>query len=205
MLTATGLHLGTATRAEVHREGLWHPVFHCLVVRPGRPARVVLQRRAETKAAFPGKLDLSATGHLQAGEQPADGVRELNEELGVDIDPEDLTPIGTRLLADDIGGEGRNRERVHLYFVTDDRPLDRFSPAAGEVAGVVEVEVDRLLTLLDGGPSTVDAVEWRPQWTSGPEPVGVGIADLVDAVDGYWTVVLVMARRFALGHGPLGI
>ena len=204
VVTATGVPIGSAGRDEVHRDGLWHPVFHCLVVRSGAPARVVLQRRAGTKASFARKLDLSATGHLRSGELPVDGVRELNEELGLDVVPGELTPIGTRLLADD-GGEGRNRERVHLFCLRDDRPIDHFTPAADEVASVVEAEVDRLLSLLDGEPGPVEAIEWSPGRVGGPGPVSITLADLVDPIDGYWTVVLVMAKRFALDQGPLGI
>jgi len=204
VVSPTGTPLGTATREEIHRDGLWHPVFHCLVVRPGPPARVVLQRRARTKATFPGRLDLSATGHLRAGERPVDGVRELEEELGLGDAAGRLEPVGIRLLADD-GGEGRNRERVHLFFLADDRPLDAFRPEVAEVAAVVEIEVDPLLDVLSGAAATVKAVEWSPDRARGPEPVDVTVDDLVDPIDGYWSVVLVMAGRFALGRRPLGI
>ncbi|MEM7274044.1 MAG: NUDIX domain-containing protein [Actinomycetota bacterium] len=212
IVTATGAPLGDATRAEVHRDGRWHNVFHCLVIRSGRPARVVLQRRHRSKAAFPGLLDLSATGHLIAGERPIDGVRELNEELGTSASPGDLTPIGVRLLADD-GGEGRNRERVHLYFLADDRSLADFGPDPAEVESLVEVEVADLLRLLaadqvdeedaDTAASSVSAVEWRPG--SAERPTTIRQTDLVPAIDGYWVVVLVMAERFVAGDRPLAI
>ena len=179
-------------------------MFHCLVVRSGSPARVVLQRRHRSKAAFPGLLDLSAAGHLTAGERPEDGIRELNEELGTDATLTDLVPIGVRLLADD-DGEGRNRERVHLYFLSDDRPLDRFVPEPTEVESLVEVEALELLGLIGGGDrtSTIDAVEWRPG--SPPAPTTISAADLIKPTDGYWTVLLVMADRFVRGDRPLAI
>ena len=115
---SSGIVLEQRSRADIHALGLWHQVFHCLVVRPSANS-IVLQRRSPKKAAFPGKLDLSATGHLEAGETPIDGLRELTEELGVTPRPDELVPVGSRLLADD-QGEGKNRELVHLYLLADD-------------------------------------------------------------------------------------
>lgn len=208
IVSATGDHQRTADRHEVHDGGHWHQVFHCVVVRPDGPTRVLLQRRHQNKAAFPDLLDLSATGHLAAGESPDDGVRELNEELGITATPDDLTYVGVRLLADD-DGEGQNRERIHLYFMADDRPIDRFNPEPTEVQSLVEVEVDPLLDAIDhvrsghGSPTSIPAVEWRP----GLKPTDTTLTahDLIKPEDGYWTVVLVMADRFVRGDRPLAI
>ena len=213
IVTPTGRFVRSADRREVHDGGHWHQVFHCLVVRSGMPARVVLQRRHRSKAAFPGLLDLSATGHLEAGEAPEHGVRELNEELGIDASADDLTPVGVRLLADD-GGEGRNRERVHLYFMTDDRPLEQYAPEPTEVESLVEVGVEELLALIADAGATVRprsatdgiriaAMEWRRGRPSAATTLGAD--DLIKATDGYWTVLLVMAERYAAGHGPVAI
>lgn len=202
IVSATGRPLGRAGRSEVHDGGHWHEVFHCLVLRSGPPARVVLQRRHRSKAAFGGLLDLSATGHLTAGERPIEGVRELNEELGLQAVAGDLTPVGVRLMADD-GGEGENRERIHLYFLTDDRPLNGFNPEPSEVEAVVEVGVAELLTLLADDQLEVPVVHWSPGMAI--EPATITVGDLVPPVDGYWTVALVMAQRFVAGQRPLGI
>ncbi len=201
IVTATGQPLRAAPRSEVHDGGHWHQVFHCLVIRPGSPAGIVLQRRHRSKAAFPGLLDLSATGHLTAGETPLQGVRELNEELGIAATEADLHHVGVRLLADD-GGEGQNRERVHLYFMTDDRPLDRYDPEPTEVESLVEVAAADLLGLIaKTGPSQIPATEWRPG--SAVTPSTVTDADLITPTDGYWTVLLVMAERYAADHDQI--
>ena len=91
-------HIGVKARADVHRDGDWHQVFHCWVI--GRDvdgdAFVILQKRAP-KADYPGKIDISAAGHLEAGETVRDGVREIEEELGLQVQFEDLIPLGKRL------------------------------------------------------------------------------------------------------------
>ena len=57
--------LGTATREQAHREGLWHTSFHCWIVRrspEGRP-QVLLQIRGKTQN-HPSLIDISSAGHL---------------------------------------------------------------------------------------------------------------------------------------------
>lgn len=189
------------TRSDVHRLGLWHQVFHCLVVRPSART-VVLQRRSADKSAFPNQLDLSATGHLSAGESALDGVRELNEELGIEIDLDDLVPLGQRLLADDLG-EGTNREIVNLYFLADDRALEGYRPDASEVSGLVELAATDLLDLLADREPRCSAQEWDPE--GGRRSIEVEREDLVVDVSGYWVVVAVMADRFLSGATPIAV
>lgn len=203
VVTVTGLPVGVRPRSEVHAEGLWHQTFHCLVVRSTAPATIVLQRRHLQARAFPGKLDLSATGHLQAGETPLDGIRELHEELGIEASTDDLIPLGVRLLVDD-SGEGHNRERTHAFLLVDDRPLEAFRPDPAEVTGLVELAVDDLLNLLAApGRATAPALEWMPG--TAPADVIITAEDLVKPVDGYWTVLAVMAKRWVYGERPLAV
>ncbi len=194
---ANGELLATASRSVVHTEGHWHQVFHCLILRPSANS-VVLQRRALSKVAFPGLLDLSATGHLEAGETPLDGLREFEEELGVPIDSEHLIPLGTRLLADD-NGEGKNRERIHVFFVLDDRPLGDYQPPPHEVADLVEIAVVDLIKILSDPECKVVAR------SSSSGSVPVSNADLVEGSDGYWTILAVMAQRALAGETLLAV
>jgi len=188
------------TRSEAHAEARWHQVFHCLVVSPARRS-VVLQRRSASKSAFPSLLDFSATGHLEAGETPEDGRRELEEELGLRVEPEQLVPLGTRLLADD-QGEGRNRELVHVFLVVDDRPITAYEPDPAEVDAVVEIAVTDLLEVL--AEPTVS----RPATAAHngvAEAIEVDRGDLVVGEDGYWAVLITMAERLLDGRRPLAV
>ncbi|MEM9133996.1 MAG: NUDIX domain-containing protein [Actinomycetota bacterium] len=198
---ATGAVIGTERRSVLHAEGRWHQVFHCLIVRPSARS-VVLQVRSLSKAAFPGKLDLSATGHLAAGELPTEGLRELHEELGIDVTVDDLVPVGTRLLADD-QGEARNRELVHLFFCADDRPLDRYAPDGREVSALIEIGVDDLVAVIDDPDAVRQATRWSPE--DGVEPFTMVRSALVADAGQYWTVVAVMAQRFLDGRRPLAV
>lgn len=119
-----GWHRGVKARADVHRDGDWHRAFHLWVV---SPAGVLLQRRARHKASWPGRLDATAAGHLVAGEQIQDGLREADEELGAAYVFADLVPLGAHRVDDAMDDGGRNREVQHVFAVRDDRPLDAWT------------------------------------------------------------------------------
>ena len=57
----------------------------------GETVEILLQKRADDKRTWPGYTDISAAGHVDAGETPLESaVREAKEELGLDVDPEAL-------------------------------------------------------------------------------------------------------------------
>lgn len=203
VLTDDGTVIGTATRRDVHRRGLWHRTFHALVVRRGLPAQVVLQRRAAT-SAFAGRLDFTAAGHLAAGEEPADGARELEEEVGLSVASTDLVAVGVHRIIDHRDGI-TNREQVHVFFVNSDLPLDRFHPDPAEVSSLVELEVEPLLSLVDPTTRTtlIAGREWEPG--SMVTEVRIGADDLMPGYDDYLIKTMIMAERFAAGRSPIAI
>ncbi len=202
-----GIHLGTKPRPAVHRDGDWHQVFNCLVVRRRReePA-VLLQLRGSASPEFPNLLDLTAAGHLSAGEPPLlGGARELQEELGVEVAPDDLVFLGVRRSVL-VGREGIHREFIHAYLLLDDRPLHAYRPRAGEVGGLFECSITELLAVLDAPSQSFqgDGIVISENGTVGTGRRSFTTADLVPN-DPYWITVLVMAQRLALGLRPLAI
>lgn len=78
-----GAVIGSADRATVYAEGLWHASAGVLV-RSTDGERIYVHRRTETKAVFAGMHDCLAGGVVGPGESPRSAAaRELNEELGV--------------------------------------------------------------------------------------------------------------------------
>lgn len=209
-----GRHVGVRDRLTVHAEGWWHQVFHLLLVSPRHGGTAILQRRAPTKLAFPDLLDLSATGHLAVGERPVDGLRELREELGVEVAPDALVPLGVRRIVDHTP-EGVNREFAHVFLALDDRPLGEYRPDPDEVSAVVELGVDAGLDLFSERVDRAPALEGRVGRSERPIEVRrddlvpeaplVDLAAGVGARHGYWLTILTMARRLLDGDTRLGI
>ena len=79
------------TREKVHKKGLWHETFHCWLV---DGTNVFIQKRSATKKDFPSLYDITAAGHLMANEEIMDGIREIEEELGIEVDPLKLKRMG---------------------------------------------------------------------------------------------------------------
>ena len=189
-----GNHIGVFSRAEVHERGLWHRVFHVLVVadREGVDT-AILQRRSLAKAAFPGLLDLSAAGHIMAGETPEEGLREMHEELGIDTSFDQLLPLGQFEICDeDDAAEGNNREVAHCFVVRDDRALTNYRPDLEEVDGLAEVPLDKLIELFADPANTAPCREVSQDGSD--TTTDITVSALVPDVNDYWPTVLNAAR-----------
>ncbi len=82
-----------ALKSEAHRKGLFHPTVHVWFYTPNR--QILLQKRGRNKRSFPLKWDVSVAGHVMAGEKILDAaVREIHEEIGLEVAPSALKAIG---------------------------------------------------------------------------------------------------------------
>lgn len=83
-------------RGVCHREGDPHHAVHVWIVREVNGRRqVLLQKRSRDKDSNPGCYDISSAGHMSAGEEPIpSAIREIGEELGLAVGPEDLEYVG---------------------------------------------------------------------------------------------------------------
>ncbi len=194
-------HIGVKPRDAVHRDGDWHQVFHCWVIGrdPNGEAFVILQKRAQGKD-YPGKIDISAAGHLEAGESVRDGVREIQEELGLMVDFRDLIPLGKRL---GIAKEGDliDCQICNAYLYECDQPLACYRYPRDEIAGLLKLKLDEGLRLLSGEVEAVRA-----------QAVGLGIIELeirrrdfISSPDNYGLKAFILAKRYFAGEKHLWI
>src|SRR5436190_14690654 len=95
VLTPDGKPTGVRKpKSEAHRDGDWHRAAHIWII--AGDGRILLQRRSPRKENNPNLWDVSAAGHLSAGESSVEAaVRETFEELGLKIAPEELKLIAT--------------------------------------------------------------------------------------------------------------
>jgi isopentenyldiphosphate isomerase len=201
VLDARGFVSGeVAWKSEAHRLGLWHRCFHCWIASPETPSGgpyLFVQRRAVGKETWPDRLDVTVGGHLGAGEEALEGgLRELGEELGLQVAPEDLIPLGTRRVELEIpAGIDREFQEVFL-LVRSLSPKDlRFQKE--EVAAVARLRLDGVEALCKG--SEVLAEEWTGGKTA---PVSVRLADFVPDEDGYLLRAAWAVRNVLAGERP---
>ena len=184
-------------KSEAHRLGLWHRCFHCWICGsdPGG-SYLLLQRRAGTKDTWPGYLDVTAAGHLAAGEETLDGLREVEEELGLRIVPERLVPLGTRRVEQEIPG-GYDRELHDVFLVFDATPLEDLRLQKEEVEAVFRLDLDDVQVLYETG--SAPAREYAAGRTSATR---IHLAEFVPKDEGYLGRVAGAARRHLSGMQP---
>jgi isopentenyldiphosphate isomerase len=185
-------------KGEAHRLGLWHRCFHCWIC-GSDPAGsyLLLQRRAATKDTWPGYLDVTAAGHLAAGEETLDGLREVEEELGLRIEPERLVPLGRRRVEQELPG-GCDRELHEVFLVSDATPPGDLRLQREEVKAVFRLDLDDVETLYEKG--SAPASEYAEGRTSATR---IYLAEFVPKEEGYLAQVAGAARRHLSGAPPV--
>lgn len=110
--------VGQRTRGEVHAEGLRHRAVHIFVF--NKHGELWLQKRSHLKDVHPNDWDSSAAGHLDAGENYEQAaIRELKEELGIEVTSEKIAEIAA---CEDTGWEF-----VELHQAQHSGPM-KFAP-----------------------------------------------------------------------------
>ncbi len=95
VLNENGEYTNTiASREECHEKGLWHKAVVVFILSEDN-SKVLLQKRSATKRLWPNLWDITAGGHVLAGEFGYQSViREAEEEIGVKLDKNSLEFIG---------------------------------------------------------------------------------------------------------------
>jgi len=75
---------GSKSFNEVHEQGFIHRTVHVWILNSKK--ELLIQKRAKNKRAHPGCWDISAAGHISAGQTSLEAAqREVMEELGIEI------------------------------------------------------------------------------------------------------------------------
>ena len=94
VLTEDGELTGeVVTREQAHKCGAWHRAVLIFLVNSKN--QILMQKRSAAKKLWPGCWDGTGGGHVNSGEIGLFGViRELREELGIEVKPSDVRYIG---------------------------------------------------------------------------------------------------------------
>lgn len=99
-----------ASYDEVNKKGLWHRGAHVIIYSPDK--EILMQKRSPSLDYHPDEIEISVGGGVDAGESPEQTiVREVHEELGIDIDATKLRYIGKTKF------NHRNKKQLNRSFI----------------------------------------------------------------------------------------
>jgi len=128
-------------------DGDWLGSCNLWVIQSSPVPAILYQQRSANTTWEPLKLDVSAGGHLMAGETSYDGLREAKEELGKEFQKENVFFLGRKLqVSPDTQGHVRHYV-VDIFYTIDNSPLESFTLQAEEVPAVFLCPLSSLLEL----------------------------------------------------------
>jgi isopentenyldiphosphate isomerase len=132
--------IGVASRSDVHRIGYWHEAFHCwFIINEQGIDNVILQIRSKNKKDYPNLLDITAAGHLLVNETVEDGVREIKEEIGIDVAFKDLMQLGVIDYCV-VKENFIDKELANVFLYLSKNSFDDFTLQIEEVSGIVKAK-----------------------------------------------------------------
>jgi isopentenyldiphosphate isomerase len=198
--------LGITTKAEARAKGYWVHSFHCWILQTSGIPALYFQKRAATKALFPNFLDISAAGHLRSGELVTKGVREISEEVGLDVAFEQLIPLGVKLDVGKLPGIV-NRQFCHVFLYPTTVTISKMSLDNTELDGMVAISIQDGLALFSNRKASITATGVEKASSASWRQVEkvVGKEDFIPRVDPYYYKMFINADLFMNGYSHLSI
>ena len=118
-------------KAQGHEDGNFHRTAHIWIMNDKK--ELLIQKRSATKKSHPNCWDISGAGHIRAGESVIDGaIRELKEELGVEVKEKDLQYISTIKSTKN----PKNMEFQYVYLLNCNKEIKEYTFEDNEVSEV---------------------------------------------------------------------
>lgn len=135
---------------EAHQKGLIHRSVHVWILNPKK--ELLIQKREKTRRAYPSHWDISAAGHISAGQTSVEAAqRETKEELGLDIPVSEfkyLFTVEEHIILNN--GTYVNNEFQDVYLIQRDISISDIKLTDGEVDAVKFVTIDEFKKLIKG-------------------------------------------------------
>lgn len=130
-----------ALKSEIHAKGFYHNTAHIWLYTLN--GEILLSQRAATKTICPSLWDVSVAGHVDAGEFIIDAaIREVKEEIGLTLIPNDLKKIGVFNCFQSYANGIIDNEFHHTYIAELKVPISQLKLQENEVDDVKLVSFD---------------------------------------------------------------
>ena len=161
ILDESGNKTGKAKPAsEVHEKELWHGGVHIWIVNDNN--EVLMQKRADNVEINPGILDISCAGHIIAGESPLEGaIRELREELGIEVNIEDLEYIKMIKNWHQIRDKYMHNTIDYMFIIKKDIPIYNIKIQKEEVESVKYISIKELHNMFNRKETVNNELEYE--------------------------------------------
>lgn len=139
-------------KKEVHARGLWHRTAHIWLMNP--KGELLIQKRSPEKESHPNLWDISAAGHVDAGEDAVTAaIRETREELGLDLAENDFKYLFTNVKRGEVlnGGAFLNNEFQDVYLAQTEAGLEDLTMQPEEVLELKWIPVEELQEIVRRG------------------------------------------------------
>ena len=144
VLNERGEFAGRVEAREIcHKEGLWHKAVVVFII--NSKGQVLLQKRSPYKKLWPNMWDITAGGHVLAGEFGFEAIiRECKEEIGVELEKNDLTFIGSAI-SSNVKGDIVNNHFNEFYIANKEIDETKLKLQDEEVSEVKWIDKDEII------------------------------------------------------------
>ena len=142
IFSRNGEYLGVESRDFCHsgKANVYHKAV--LIWFKNSKGEILVTKRAMNKKQYPGKWEMSAAGHVDAGESPLDTcVREIKEELGIDIEKEKIEYLTEWIIDEEL-------ELAQVYLVRKDIPINNMCIEREELDDIKWLSYNEFVKLL---------------------------------------------------------
>ena len=132
------------SREECHKKGLWHRAVYGFIIDENK--NILLQKRSAKKKLWPNLWDVTAGGHVNAGEFGRQAlIREVKEELGIESNNIEFV----KKYKEELNNNGvDSKEIVSLFIMYLDEEERKFKLQKEEVSDIkwfTKIEIEKLI------------------------------------------------------------
>lgn len=125
VFTKDGEYLGTRPASVLEGDDVGFYFKTVRVILLNENNEILIQKRSNNKKIYPGKWEISASGHVEQGENEIDAaIRETKEEVGVSLSKENIRLINTTTFKNALSYTYISRIKNSTEFTLEENEVD---------------------------------------------------------------------------------